>query len=212
MEKIRFFSLWIAGLCITLFLIQNIISGFTEFFMLTSNALTMPWQFLTAVFLHGSPIHLLYNLFALFFFGLVVERLIGSRRFLILFILSGVIVNILSFSFYPSSLGASGAIMALIGVAALLKPMMVVWAFGLPMPMFVLAIIWVGGSILGIFGFGDQSTGHIAHLFGILIGLIYGLYLRLRKKRHIENAGFVFQRKIVLPEAEMRRWEDVNLR
>jgi membrane associated rhomboid family serine protease len=129
-----------------------------------------------------------------------------------LFIVSGIIANLISFMFYPASLGASGAIMALIGVAAVLKPMMVVWAFSLPMPMFVLAMLWVAGSVMGIFGFGDQGTGHIAHLSGIFIGLIYGLYLRLRKKRHIENAGFVFQKKIVLPEHDIRNWEDWNLK
>jgi len=168
----------------------------------------MPWQFLTAVFLHGSITHLLYNLFALVFFGIVLEKIIGSSKFLILFLISGIFANIISFFWVPNALGASGAIMAIIGVVAVLKPMMTVWAFNLPMPMFVLAIIWVVGSVLGIFGFGDQNTGHLAHLSGIFIGLFYGFYLRIKYKQ-TKNPS---REPEVISEDYVRMWEDRHLK
>jgi len=152
----------------------------------------------------------LYNLFALFLFGIILERLIGSNKFLGLFIVGGVFANFLSFFWYPNALGASGAIMALIGCLAILRPMMAVWAFGMILPMFFLAVVWVVGSILGIFGFGDQNLGHLAHLSGLFVGILYGMYLRLVKKREKENST-VFQSKIVLPEGYMRRWEDAYI-
>ncbi len=215
-RKIRFLPLWISLVCIIAFVLQLIIPGFTELFMLTPDSLIMPWQFLTAVFLHGGVVHLLYNLFALVLFGLMLEKMIGSKRFLILFLLSGIAANIFSFFAYPnqSALGASGAIMAVIGVVAVLRPMMTIWAFNLPMPMFIAALIWVGGSVLGIFGLGDQGVGHLAHLSGIVIGIAYGFWLRLRYKNRNSSASarFSYSRKINLPEDEMRRWEDYHLR
>lgn len=210
-RNIKYISLILGAICIVVFIIQILISGFTEIFYLTNDALLKPWQFLTAVFLHGSPIHLIYNLFALVFFGFILEKLIGSRKFLILFLVSGIAANIVSFSFYPNSLGASGAIMALIGCVAVLRPMMVVWAFGIILPMFLLAIIWAAGSILGIFGFGDQSVGYLAHLTGIFIGVLYGFYLRLVRKT-IKDNGVTYKTKIILPEEHMRLWEDYNLK
>jgi membrane associated rhomboid family serine protease len=185
--------------------------------MLTPQAIEKPWQFITAIFLHGSVTHLIYNLFALIFFGFITERLIGSKKFIILYLGSGILANLISFIIYPnqSALGASGAIMALIGIVAILKPMMTVWAFGIIMPMFILAIVWIAGSILGIFGLGDQTIGYLAHLTGILMGVIYGIYLRIRKreeKNSLRSNALSFKTKIILPEDSMRRWENYYLK
>lgn len=204
----RFYALWLCLACIVIFIIQLIIPSFTETFMLTPDALSRPWQFLTAVFLHGGIAHLLYNLVALLMFGLVLEQTIGSRKFIVFYLLAGIIANIFSFLVYPnqSALGASGAIMGIIGVVAVLKPTMTIWLYSLPMPMFVGAIVWIAGSVLGIFGFGDQGVGHLAHLSGILVGLIYGFYLRLRYYK--KSAGVYQNSRIIIPEDSMRSWED----
>ncbi len=208
-KRIRYYSVWLSLVCVLVFIIQNIIPGFTETFYLTQDALTRPWQFLTAIFLHGSVAHLLYNIFALILFGIMLETIIWSKKFLGLFLISGILANIASFHFYSASLGASGAIMAILGCLAVLRPLMTVWAFNLPMPMFIAALLWVGGSVLGIFGFGDQSTGHLAHLSGIVLGVCYGFYLRFRY-RNKNQAGFT--QKIVLDENSMRKWEEGYLR
>ncbi len=207
MARNKYLTLWISLILVIIFVIQQIVPGFTETFLLTSDSLDSPWRFLTAVFLHGSIVHLFYNLFALVLFGIMLESLIGSKKFLWLFLISGILANVASFWFYPSSLGASGAIMAVIGCLAILRPLMTVWAFNLPMPMFIAAIIWVGGSVMGIFGFGDQSTGYIAHLAGIVIGLLYGFYLRLKFPSSEKK-----EQKIIIDEDSMRRWEDWHLR
>ena len=204
-------SLWMCGICILVFIIQNIIPGFTELFMLTPSALIMPWQFLTAVFLHGSITHLLFNLFALFLFGMILEGTIGSKKFFWLFIVSGIMANLVSFYWYPNALGASGAIMAVMGCLAVLRPGMIVWVFNMPMPMFIAAVIWAAESFLGIFGFGDQGIGYLAHLSGIIIGILYGFFLRLRyphSRRRMDTSN----NRIIIQEDAIRRWEDENMR
>lgn len=209
MKTPKYITLWLCGICILIFLVQTIIPGFTEAFMLTENAISQPWQFLTAIFLHANIVHLFYNLFALFLFGLILEGFIGSKKFLWLFIISGILANMMSFYWYPNSLGASGAIMAVIGCLAVLRTGMTVWAFNLPMPMFIAAIVWVSIDLLGIFGLGDPSVGHIAHVSGIFMGVLYGIFLRLKyPQRKIDNSGH----KIIIREDAMRRWEDTNLR
>ena len=98
--------------------------------------------------------------------------------------------------------------MGVLGMLAVLRPGMTVWAFNLPMPMFIAAILWAGGSVLGIFGFGDQNTGHIAHLSGIIIGIGYGFYLRFK---YDKRKNIIFENKVVIDEDSMRNWEDRNL-
>lgn len=208
-NKQRFYFLWLTLIIIAVFILQLSIKPFTELFMLSENALTMPWQFITAIFLHGGAVHLIYNLFALLIFGLILEQLIGSRRFLALFFAAGIIANIISFFWYPNALGASGAIMGIIGCLAILRPMMSVWAFGMILPMFIVAILWITGSIMGMAGFGSQGVGHLAHLLGILTGLSYGIWLKIRSKK---NKRLVYMRQIRIPETTARNWEDIHMR
>jgi len=136
---------------ILIFIFQIFISGFTDFFVLNGDAWTQPWRFLTAVFLHGGIAHLLYNLFALALFGSILEKLVGGKRFIRVFFISGILANLISVNFYNSSLGASGAIFGIIGALVIVRPWMFVWAFGLPLPMIVAGTIWAVGDVIGIF-------------------------------------------------------------
>jgi rhomboid protease GluP len=74
------------------------------------------WRFLTPMFLHGSILHLGFNMYALFIFGPGLERHYGHGRFLALLILSGFAGNVVSFIFTSAnSLGSSTAIFGLVG-------------------------------------------------------------------------------------------------
>ncbi len=213
MENNRYFVVWFSLVLIGVFITQLLISNFTSAFSLDQNSLLEPWRFITAIFLHGSLLHLSFNLFALLFFGFISERLIGSKKFFWFFLICGVFANIISFSFYPSSLGASGAIMGLIGLVAVLRPMMAVWAFGLILPMFAVAIIWIGASILGIFGLGDNNIGYLAHLSGIFLGILYGFLIRVNNKdKNGKLVVFNSSKKINIPEEHMQTWENIYLK
>jgi len=208
--RFKGYALWLSGICIAVFLLQNIIGGFTELFLLNEMSFVQLWRFLTAVFLHADIGHLFYNLFALALFGSILERLIGGKRFLLVFFTSGILANVFSVFFYPSSLGASGAIFGVIGALIAVRPMLVVWAFGLPMPIFIAGILWAGGDLMGAIGYftGNplNNTGNLAHLSGVFIGLIFGLFYRDWKRRVLGGNS------VEIDERYMRRWEDNYLR
>ena len=208
---IKFYSIILALVIITVFILQIIVPNFTEAFVLNSKAFPEIYRFLTAIFLHGSLSHLILNLFALVLFGVILEKLTGSKRFLLVFFVSGILANIIAFNFYPSSLGASGAIFGVIGALTIIKPLMTVWAFSLPMPLFVAAILWMIGDILGIFY--PQGTGNIAHLSGLAVGLILGLLFRFKHARKKQQREMLsYETRFSIPEDYMRDWESRFMR
>lgn len=199
----KFYALWLSAICILFFVLQLFIPTFTNALLLNEQSWTQPWRFLTSIFLHGDIAHLLYNIFALALFGSILEKLIGGRKFLIVFFATGILANLFSINFYPSSLGASGAIFGVIGALIIVRPLMTVWAFGLPMPIFIAGILWVTGDVIGIFV--PSNVGNIAHLSGIFFGLIFGLFYRNWKPKPTHY-------KITLNENMIRDWEDNYLK
>ena len=216
--KQGFYAFWIALFCVIVFILQSIISGFTEFFILNQKALNNYeiWRFVSSIFLHGSLSHLAFNLFALLFFGFILEKTIGSRKFLFSFLVSGIIANIVAINYYNSSLGASGAIYGLLGTLTILKPMMMVWAFGLIMPMFIASIMWVTADVLRTLGaFGPTNVGSIAHLSGIVVGIVFGIIFLINKRKNKRMKGNKNNSnnriKINFNEGFMESWENYNL-
>lgn len=205
--KYKNYFLSLIIVCVMVFILQVLIGGFSDIFLLNQESWLQPWRFLTAIFLHGGILHLIYNMFALFFFGIVLERTIGSRRFLAVFLTTGILANLVSINFYDSSLGASGAIFGIIGALIVLKPKIIVWAFGLPMPLFVAGILWVAGDLIGIFT--PSNVANIAHLSGMGFGLIIGSFYRKFVYRNLVGEK---REKLKLEESSMRRWEDDYLR
>ena len=201
----RHFSIWIVGICIIVFVIQMVASGFTDAFLLDQSKPFEIWRFISSIFLHGSFAHILSNMFALALFGIILEGIIGSRNFLIVYFTTGIFANLIAINFYPSSLGASGAIYGVLGALIMLRPKMTVWAFGMPMPMFIAGILWVGAGVLGVFM--PSNVGDIAHLSGIGLGLILGIIYRSRYKesKFREN-------RVYLDEGNVRNWENHHLR
>jgi membrane associated rhomboid family serine protease len=203
MAKMKFYTLWIALTIILVLILQTFIEGFTNIFVLDQNAWTQPWKFITSIFLHGSLKHLIGNLFALLFFGFILEKTIGSNKFLGIYLASGILANLIAINFYPSSLGASGAIMGIIGTLTILRPTMNVWAFGLIMPMFIAGIVWVVVDAVGVFI--PSNTGHIAHLSGIAFGAIFGALIRSTIKKQSKR------HKVEVPEHLLRKWETLYM-
>ncbi len=150
------------------------------------------WTWVISVFSHGSPMHLLFNAIVLYFFGPIVERQVGSKKFAALFVGSGVIAGlaqvVLSLLLGTTTfvLGASGAILALLGVLAITAPdLKVLLFFVLPISMRTLAIGYAALSVFGIAAQGSVlgNVAHMAHLAGLLIGLWYGNRIKNRVGR-----------------------------
>ncbi len=198
-KQMKYYALWLSVICVVMFFFQILIPGFTNALILNSNAWTQPWRFISSIFLHGDVIHLIYNLFALILFGLILEKYLGSKRFIVIFLFTGIVANVVAVNVYPSSLGASGAIFGIIGALTAIKPFLFVWAFGLPMPLIVAAVLWLMGDILRTFI--PSNVGTIAHLSGIFLGLLIGLFLKEKKKAVKKN-------NVKIHDAYIRRWED----
>ena len=168
-----------------------------QLFVLSAEHPEQVWTWVTSIFAH-SPFqifHIIFNSIVIFFFGPLVERIVGSRRFAILFIISGIIAGLSQIAFdvfegVPAEtagvLGASGAALAILGVLTIFNPNLRVYLFGI-MPM----SIWIlTGAIavisLALVAIGEPSLGgiaHMAHLAGLLVGLAYGAYESRRIKR-----------------------------
>lgn len=193
---------------IFVYLFQLFVNGFTDLLVLDESSFIEPWRFITAIFLHGGAGHLLYNIFALALFGSILEKLVGGRKFLLTFFSTGIIANLIAVNFYSSSLGASGAIFGVIGALILVRPGLPIWAFGIPMPIFLAGIIWGAGDLLGAVAYfvGNpiNNTGNIAHLSGMALGLLLGLFFRQKEQKE-NKISYRFD------EEEIRRWEDDNL-
>jgi membrane associated rhomboid family serine protease len=150
------------------------------------------WTLITSMFMHSNLFHLLLNMLSLFFVGNILIKILGEKRFVSLYLLSGIfsgVFFILSSLIFPSefnvyAVGASGAIFGLIGVLICLTPDLPVYIMFVPVPIkmkyaapLMLIILWVI-SLLG-----NIPIGNAAHLGGLLYGLGYGLYLTKKFKK-----------------------------
>ncbi len=164
---------------------------FTEAFVLLQGSLfSEPWRILTSMFLHGSPIHLFFNMYVLFIFGSLVESRIGTKRFLGVYFAAGILAGILGSFLYPAALGASGAVMGVIGMVILLMPnLQVLLFFIIPMSMRTLGILIVLIDLLGLFGFQvfGPNIAHAAHLAGLAVGFGYAKFLLRKKQEYTER-------------------------
>jgi len=164
------------------------------------------WTIFTSIWMHGGFLHLFVNMFSLLFIGSFVERLVGSKRFFRIFLISGIVGSLL-FVFlsalfpgpwfgYPSAaaVGASGAIFGLGGMLAVLTPKLPVYIMLIPIPMpmwfgitFMLIVFWLLSAFAGL------PIGNAAHLGGFLAGLAYAIYLRKRYKRRARAIARYFR-------------------
>ena len=182
--EIRTAVIPLAVVNVIIFLLQIILgTNFTNSFILvSSDVFTRPWILLTSMFLHAGINHILFNMYALLIFGQILEQRIGAKRFLFVYLLSGLIAAFLSSFFYERALGASGAIMGVIGALIILMPnLRLLLFFAVPMPLWTAGIIYAAIDLFGIFF--PSGIGNIAHLVGMGCGLLYGLYLKKQTKK-----------------------------
>lgn len=132
-----------------------------------------PWTLVTYMFLHGGLGHLFFNMLSLFFFGPRIEARLGSRRFLILYFVSGIAGALLSLIFSPNAavIGASGAVFGIMLAFASFWPrdQILIWGI-LPVEARVLVIAMTALALFGGFTGAQGGIAHFAHLGGFLGG------------------------------------------
>jgi membrane associated rhomboid family serine protease len=197
------------GVNIILFILQYIINGFTETFMLISqDVLSRPWILITSMFLHADPMHLILNMYVLLMFGSLIEQKIGTKRFLIVYFVSGFLASLLSTPFYRAALGASGAIMGILGVTIVLLPhLKVLLFFVIPMSLRTAGILFVIIELLGALGIGIPGIANVAHLVGLFCGLGFGFYLLKKRKGFTRRFTEKPKVKVIHPEAHTKSIE-----
>lgn len=141
-----------------------------------------PWTILTSMFVHASFWHIFANMLTLFFFGSNLLRLVGEARFLIVYFVGGIVGSVMFILLGPqfaTAVGASGAVFALGGTLAIMRPKLKVIIFPLPIPM-DLWIAVIGGFLVVSF---MPYVAWQAHLGGLVLGLIAGYFFRRRERR-----------------------------
>jgi membrane associated rhomboid family serine protease len=132
------------------------------------------WRFITPIFLHANFLHVGLNMLNFFVLGIFLERLLGHMRFLLIYLLTGIISIIASFYFMPQeiSIGASGAIFGLVGAYSIfvLTHRRAFRNSGIPVLLWLVLIIGVNLSI-GLF---VPNVDNYAHLGGLLSGCLLG--------------------------------------
>ena len=151
-----------------------------------------PWQLVSYAFLHASPMHLFFNMFALYMFGPDVEDLLGSARFRVFYlacVLGAALTQlIVTATIYPSpfpTLGASGGIFGLLLCYGMAFPQRRLMLLFPPIPMPAWLFVTLYGLIelyMGVFGTG-QGVAHFAHLGGMAAGYLLIRYWRARRVR-----------------------------
>lgn len=143
------------------------------------------WQFLTYMFTHATVSHFIFNMLSLYIFGTAVERRVGSREFLLYYLLTGVLSGVASYAmFYVANtntvlLGASGAIYALLMLFSVLYPKSVIYVFGLiPVQAPLLIILYFIIELISGLSAHD-GVAHMTHLSGLVFGLLY-IIIRMR--------------------------------
>jgi len=133
------------------------------------------WRLGPYMFLHGNMTHLLFNMLALWMFGVELEGMWGTRRFIQFYFLAGIGSALFSFVMFTSNIiGASGAVLAILTVYAIYFPNRIVYLFFMfPVPVRVAVLLFGGISVLFAIQGGGGNIAHITHLGGILVGFLY---------------------------------------
>ena len=131
------------------------------------------WRLLTCVFLHGGLMHLVLNMYVLYFVGIFLEPRLGKTKFAVIYLVTGVLASITILLRYDGtiSVGASGAIFGLYGVILALILTKKVFLKDLSKPFLRSILLYVAICLLLEFTGGDN----VVHIAGLISGFIIGL-------------------------------------
>ena len=139
------------------------------------------YTFITSGLIHADWMHLFFNMFTFFFFAFKLETMIGHWQFGLLYIVSLVLSDIPTAvrhkdDYRYSSLGASGAISAVLFSYILFQPLSMIGVMFIPMPAIVFGVLYLVYCVYMSRNSRD-SINHDAHFFGALTGLILTVIL-----------------------------------
>ncbi len=137
-----------------------------------------PWTLLTSMFVHAGFFHFFMNMLMLYFFGRFVLGLIGENRFLLVYFvggLAGSLFFVLVGPTFATAVGASGALYAVMGTLAVLRPRIKVLVFFM-IPVDLWMVVVAGVMLV------SQGVAWQAHVGGLALGLAAGFYFRKQER------------------------------
>ena len=144
----------------------------------------LPWQLVTYAFLHGGFTHLFFNMFALWMFGAQIENTWGSRRFAFFYfacVIGAGLTQLLAAPGGPT-VGASGGVFGILAAFGMLFPNQRIMLIFPPIP--IKAKFFVIGygliELYMVFSGGQPGVANLAHLGGLVVGVVLILYWRGR--------------------------------
>jgi len=178
-------SIWLIAINVLVFALEYLVPRSMGFLAMTPVMVLNGayWQPFTYMFAHGNLTHLLVNMLGILFFGTAVEKEIGSKEFLLYYLLTGTLAGVFSFAAYLFTggayvpmLGASGAIFAVLLAFATLQPDAEILIWGIiPVRAPVMVLGYTAIEILSqVFG-GSNGVAHLTHLAGFGFGWLYFL-------------------------------------
>jgi membrane associated rhomboid family serine protease len=184
----------IVGVNVAVFLLQLFGSGLTLFALWPlQSGLFRPWQVLTYGFMHGSWLHIFFNMFAVFMFGSEVERLFGARRYLVYYLLcviGAALMHLIVVSVAPgmplaATVGASGGVFGLLLAFGMAFPRRELIIFPIPVPIQAWLAVTLYGAMELYLGVTRTASGvaHFAHLGGMATGFVMIRYWTAQRRK-----------------------------
>jgi len=173
-------------ICILVFFLAQIAPGFVHNYLalIPGFVYERPWMIITHMFVHFSFDHLFFNMLFLFFFGMELERRVGERKFLQIYILSGIVAALAQMAVTSVPMvGASGALFGALGCLAIIAPEIRVLLFFV-IPMSIRWAVVVFALIDFVFMGSADNIGHMAHIAGLFVGLALGQMMKNRAQRY----------------------------
>ena len=168
-----------------------------------------PWTVVTYMFLHAGFTHFFFNMLALYFFGPRLEARLGGRRFIGLYLTSGIGGAVLSLvTPFAAIIGASGAVFGVMLGYAHYWPRDIVYVFFLPMEARWLVVLMTAMSLFGAWQ-GQGGIAHFAHLGGFAGGFLYLRWMEVRSPAVQFRAAAAPVPKS--STADLDRWRRVQL-
>lgn len=175
-------------LCVFVWILANKLHFFMDLFALTPVKAFKGyvWQFMSYMFLHKDFFHMFLNMFLLYMFGPSVEGFLGSKRYLVHYLLCGLGAAFLHMvvmaplgGLQVSMLGASGAVMGVLAAYGVLFPNNVVYfMFVLPMRAKTLVVLLLFLEVFYGFVYLESFVAHWGHVGGLIVGVILGYVYR----------------------------------